>query len=69
MILQSIGAPGLAGFDKMLSHLVAVEITKVIKFIDKGIKNKTWSNLLKDCENFSQNIDNLRSRNFFVKVQ
>ena len=56
-----MGTPGLAGMDKMLSHFVAVEMQKVVKFIDKGIKNKTWSSTLKECETLFQSGENLKS--------
>ena len=61
MILQSMGTPGLAGLDKMLSHFVAVEMQKVMKFIDKGIKNKTWAGALKECETLFKSGDNFKS--------
>ncbi|XP_001600214.3 WASH complex subunit 5 [Nasonia vitripennis] len=60
MILQAMGTPGLSGLDKMISHFVAVEMQKAVKFIDKGIKNKTWSGTLKECETLFQNGDNLK---------
>ncbi|XP_014219163.1 WASH complex subunit 5 [Copidosoma floridanum] len=61
MILQAMGAPGLAGLDKMMSHFVAVEMQKVVKFINEGLRNKTWANTLKDCETLSQNTESLRN--------
>ncbi|XP_011504242.1 PREDICTED: WASH complex subunit strumpellin [Ceratosolen solmsi marchali] len=60
MILQAIGVPGLSGLDKMISHLVAVEMEKITKFIDKGIKNKSWAVALKECETLFQNGENLK---------
>lgn len=60
MILQAMGAPGLSGLDKMMAHFVAVEMQNVVKFIDKGIKNKTWATSLKELETF-QNVDSFKS--------
>jgi WASH complex subunit strumpellin len=61
MILQAVGAPGLSGLDKMISHLVAVEMEKVIKFIDKGIKNRMWAAALREAEALFKNGENLKS--------
>ncbi|KAJ8673596.1 hypothetical protein QAD02_004858 [Eretmocerus hayati] len=61
MILQAMGTPGLSGLDKMISHFVVVEMQKTCKFIDKGIKNRTWSASLKECETLFDTPDNLRN--------
>ena len=62
MILQAIGTPGLSGLDRMLSHFIAVEMQKIIKFLDKGIKSKTWSGVLKEFETSLKNTDYLISK-------
>lgn len=63
-----MGTPGLSGLDKMISHFLAVDMQKAIKFIDKGIKNKTWFGALKECETFLENGDSLKSNNFFYSI-
>lgn len=65
MVLEAMGTPGLSGLDKMISHFVAVEMQKIVKFIDKGIKNKTWAAALKECETL-HNGDSLKSECEFV---
>ncbi|KAL7298837.1 hypothetical protein TKK_0008576 [Trichogramma kaykai] len=59
MILQAMDAPGLIGLDKIYSYFIATEIQRTVKFIDSGIKSKTWANTLKECETF-QNSDHLK---------
>ncbi|XP_058790000.1 WASH complex subunit 5 isoform X2 [Phymastichus coffea] len=65
MILQAMGTPGLAGLDKMLSHFIVQDMQKLFKFIGKGLRNKTWSGSLKECEEMFQNANRGK---FFTSV-
>ena len=52
-----MGTPGLVGLDKMISFFVAVEMENTVKYINQGVKNKTWTGMLKECEGICQNVD------------
>lgn len=49
-ILEAIGTPGLSGLDKLISLYIVHELESTFHYIEKGIRNKTWTSLLDDCE-------------------
>ncbi|XP_053979138.1 WASH complex subunit 5 [Hylaeus volcanicus] len=47
-ILEAIGTPGLTGLDKLISFYITFELDNMNHYIEKNIRNKTWTSTL-DC--------------------
>ncbi|XP_076630517.1 WASH complex subunit strump [Colletes latitarsis] len=47
-ILEAIGTPGLTGLDKLISFYIVTELGNMTHYIEKNIRNKTWTSTL-DC--------------------
>ncbi|KAK0182776.1 hypothetical protein PV327_000877 [Microctonus hyperodae] len=55
MILMAIGTPGLFGLDKLLSHYITMELKSLYKYIDSGVRDKNWINMIDECRGIMQN--------------
>lgn len=52
---MAIGTPGLFGLDKLLSHYITVELRSLYKYIDSGVRDKNWINMIDECRGIVQN--------------
>ncbi|XP_026671210.1 WASH complex subunit 5 isoform X2 [Ceratina calcarata] len=43
---EAIGTPGLIGLDKLISFYIITELNNMICYIEKNIRNKTWSSTI-----------------------
>lgn len=44
--LEAIGTPGLTGLDKLISFYVVIELSNMVHYIEKNIRNKVWSSTI-----------------------
>ncbi|KAK2579644.1 hypothetical protein KPH14_011569 [Odynerus spinipes] len=58
MILDAIGTPGLAGMDKLISFYIVIELENIINYIEKEMRNKTWSSIVDECLTIVNNVEN-----------
>jgi len=63
VILETIGTPGLSGLDKLISFFIVIELEALIHHIEKGLRNKSWTSTLEDCEATLNTLDNAKSKN------
>ena len=54
-MLNAMGTPGLAGLDKLISYYISVELHGIQNYIEKGIREKTWINMLEECQSIIEN--------------
>ncbi|XP_076166156.1 WASH complex subunit strump [Ptiloglossa arizonensis] len=56
-ILEAIGTPGLTGLDKLISFYIVTELDNMSHYIEKNIRNKTWTSTLDCFEMILNSID------------
>ncbi|EZA48313.1 hypothetical protein DMN91_008109 [Ooceraea biroi] len=61
VILETIGTPGLSGLDKLISFFIVIELEALIHHIEKGLRNKSWTSMLEDCEATLSTLDSAKS--------
>lgn len=62
VILETIGTPGLAGLDKLISFFIVIELEALSHYVEKNMRNKTWTTILEDCETTLSSLDNAKSK-------
>ncbi|XP_014473018.1 PREDICTED: WASH complex subunit strumpellin isoform X2 [Dinoponera quadriceps] len=61
VILETIGTPGLSGLDKLISFYIVMELEALVHYVEKNIRNKTWTSMLEDCEATLSTLDSAKS--------
>ncbi|XP_020285658.1 WASH complex subunit strumpellin [Pseudomyrmex gracilis] len=61
VILETIGTPGLAGLDKLISFFIVIELEALSHYIEKNMRNKTWTSVLEDFEATLSSLDSAKS--------
>ncbi|XP_015590891.1 WASH complex subunit 5 [Cephus cinctus] len=54
-ILQGMGTPGLCGLDELISFFTVVEIQNINNYLEKGVREKVWTDMIKDSNIIMQN--------------
>lgn len=67
MILDAIGTPGLAGMNKLISFYIVTELKNIMNYIEKEMRNKTWSSIIDECLTIMNNVDNPKA--MMLKLQ
>ncbi|XP_076752994.1 WASH complex subunit strump isoform X1 [Xylocopa sonorina] len=58
--LEAIGTPGLTGLDKLISFYIITELTNMIHYMEKNIRNKTWSSIIDHFDGMLNSVDTLK---------
>ena len=48
--LEAIGTPGLTGLNKLISCYIVTELNNIVHYVEKNIRNKTWTSTLDHFE-------------------
>ncbi|KAK9307551.1 hypothetical protein QLX08_002167 [Tetragonisca angustula] len=55
--LEAIGTPGLTGLDKLISFYIVIELSNMVHYIEKNIRNKVWSSTIDYFDAILNSVD------------